>query len=128
MRSRTPRRRLREALAGGPGAPTGSRCKSRALQALRAGGAHEVSSGTGGSPPGGMGSTATISPRPQAGQRRRDPRSFPYLDGAAVFLENVGSCHGAGLILDEAHRAGTRRLPRSSTRVSFGHRVAPPPD
>ena len=37
MRSRTPRRRLREALAGGPGAPTGSRCKSRAQVARRAG-------------------------------------------------------------------------------------------
>ena len=37
MRSRTPCRRLREALAGGPGARTGSRCKSRAQVARRAG-------------------------------------------------------------------------------------------
>ena len=37
MRSRTPRRGLREALAGGPGARTGSRCKSRAQVARRAG-------------------------------------------------------------------------------------------
>ena len=69
IRCRAPHRRLREALAGGPGVRASARCKFREFQALRAGGAHEESSGAGSSPRAGMGSTATITPRRQCGRR-----------------------------------------------------------
>ena len=75
---------LQEALAGGPGARARARCKSWVLHALRAGGAHEVSSDAGASPPEGMGSAGTISPRPTAGRLLGD--------GDQVAAQRSGVC------------------------------------